>query len=98
MITWRREVFVSKGGQRYILYCEPCYGCVMVRCSTFPQDLRGNVLKLAKFLGKELSEENVKTIVDHCSLKSMKANPMVNGETHSSFDNSRSKFIRKGRT
>ena len=80
-----------------MLYGEPCYGCDMV-IQIFPQDLRGNVLKLAKFLSKELSEENVNTIVEHCSFKSMKANPMVNGETVPSLDISRSKFIRKGRT
>lgn len=62
-------------------------------------DLRGMVMKLSEFLGRELSEESVDTIVDHCTFESMKANKMVNREKlpiSDLFDMTKSKFMRKG--
>ncbi|XP_070577959.1 sulfotransferase 1E1-like [Ptychodera flava] len=39
------------------------------------RDLAGSVSRLAKFLEKELDEDTVKKIADHCSFESMKKNP-----------------------
>ena len=36
------------------------------------------VKMIAKYLGKTLSDEDVKNICDHCSFESMKRNPSVN--------------------
>lgn len=58
------------------------------------------VLKLCEFLEKELSEEAVDNIVDHCTFESMKSNKMVNREKlpiSDIFDMSKSKFMRKGK-
>ena len=44
------------------------------------KDLAKNVRKVAKFLGKELTDENVEALVDHLSFKKMKNNPSVNKE------------------
>lgn len=62
------------------------------------QDLEGAVKKLSKFLGKPLSEEQIQTIVGHCSFDSMKKNVKVN---HKWWDDIRftqnNDFIRKGK-
>eukprot|EP00795_Rhopilema_esculentum_P001668 gene1668-16143_t len=43
-------------------------------------DLAGNIRKVAKFLGKEITEEQVGILVDHLSFKKMKENNSVNLE------------------
>ena len=44
------------------------------------KDLATNVKRVAKFFGKELTNENVEALVDHLSFKKMKHNPGVNRE------------------
>ena len=44
------------------------------------KDLATNVRKVAKFLGKELTNENVEALVDHLSFKKMRNNATVNRE------------------
>ena len=43
-------------------------------------DLATSVRKVAKFLGKEVTDDKVKELVDHLSFDSMKSNPAVNKE------------------
>jgi hypothetical protein len=40
--------------------------------------LQKGVRTIAKFLGKEISDENVAKICDHCSVQNMKTNDKVN--------------------
>ena len=61
-------------------------------------DLAGNIRKVAKFLGKEITEEQVGILVDHLSFKKMKQNKSVNLEP---FQNGKimkkeGSFIRRG--
>ena len=44
------------------------------------KDLASSVKKVAKFLGKNVSEETVEALVDHLSFKQMRNNPAVNKE------------------
>ena len=62
------------------------------------KDLATNVRKVAKFLGKELTNENVEALVDHLSFKKMKNNPAVNKEQAKIAKrfNEEGSFIRKG--
>lgn len=57
------------------------------------------VVRLADFLDRDLSEQAVDAIVQHCTFDSMKSNKMVNREKlpiSDIFDMSKSKFMRKG--
>ena len=49
------------------------------------KDMPGTVRRIAKFLNRELSEENVKQICEHCSIENMKKNEMTNGEYHGEY-------------
>ena len=63
------------------------------------KDHEGVVRKVAKFLGKELSDEVVQKIVELTGFEQMKSNPLVNGEGMAKsglFDYSKSQFMRKG--
>ena len=62
------------------------------------KDLVTNVRKVSKFLGKELTNENVEALVDHLSFKKMKDNPAVNKEDAKTAKlfNEEGAFIRKG--
>jgi len=42
------------------------------------KDLSGAIQKLTRFLGKELSDEDLATLIDHVQIKNMKKNPAVN--------------------
>ncbi len=62
------------------------------------QDLEGSVRKVARFLNKDLSSEQVEALVEHLSFKKMKGNTAVNKEQFKDFgfaDKSGS-FMRKG--
>ena len=63
------------------------------------KDHEGVVRKVAKFLGKELSDEVVQKIVELTGFEQMKSNPLVNGEDMAKagvLDLSKSKVMRKG--
>ena len=60
------------------------------------EDLRSSVLKIAKFLGRSLDEEQVDAIVKHTNFKSMKQNPSLNLDGVPDIDSSISPFMRKG--
>ena len=59
-------------------------------------DHKGAVCKVAKFLGKDLKDEVVDSIVKSTSFKAMQANPKTNYSTFELIDTSRTPFIRKG--
>ncbi|XP_006819923.1 sulfotransferase 1A1-like [Saccoglossus kowalevskii] len=56
----------------------------------------GAVMKIASFLGKDLSRETVNNIASYCSFENMKKNPAVNRENAPDVDNTISPFMRKG--
>ena len=63
------------------------------------KDREGVVRKVAKFLGKELSDEVVQKIVELTGFEQMKSNPLVNGQHAAKaglFDYSKSQLMRKG--
>eukprot|EP00795_Rhopilema_esculentum_P001673 gene1673-16148_t len=61
-------------------------------------DLAGNVRKVAEFLGKEITEEQVGILVDHLSFKKMKENKSLNLEAFQDGKTMKKEgsFIRKG--
>jgi hypothetical protein len=62
-------------------------------------DHAGSVRRLADFLGKDLTEDQVQRIVDHTSLKSMKGRKsakMGSEDAKAVVDESKSAFVRKG--
>ena len=48
-------------------------------------DMSGTVRKIAEFLNRELSEDDVKQICEHCSIENMKKNKMTNGDHHEEY-------------
>lgn len=46
-------------------------------CDLF-QDLRGSMLKICKFLGKELSDEDMDAVVSQAMFENMKLDPRAN--------------------
>ncbi|KAL1138260.1 hypothetical protein AAG570_009949 [Ranatra chinensis] len=67
------------------------------------KDVRGTIEKMADFLGKSLSEDDIISLMDHVSFKKMRNNPALNLEpllklkNGPSFEmNGDSNFIRKG--
>ncbi|XP_042590814.1 sulfotransferase 2B1-like [Cyprinus carpio] len=61
-------------------------------------DLKGSVEKIAKFLGKSLSQDVMEKIADHCVFKNMKQNKMSNFSLvpNEFMDQKKSEFMRKG--
>ncbi|XP_040271534.1 sulfotransferase 2B1-like [Bufo bufo] len=62
------------------------------------KDLKGNVIKISKFLGKELDDAAIDSVVEHSSFQAMKANPMSNycHVPNDIFDKNIGAFHRKG--
>ncbi|XP_057691514.1 sulfotransferase family 2, cytosolic sulfotransferase 3 isoform X2 [Corythoichthys intestinalis] len=62
------------------------------------QDLPSAVRRIADFLGKNLSDEVIEKIANHCSFKSMQANKMSNFSLVPKMymDADKSQFLRKG--
>lgn len=64
------------------------------------KDFKGELRKIAKFLGKPLTEEQVDQVTDHCSFASMSKNPMTNysqGGATVKGEGSQTSFMRKGK-
>ncbi|KAM8927050.1 sulfotransferase 2B1-like [Pelodytes ibericus] len=62
------------------------------------QDLRGCVVRICKFLGQELDDDAIDSVVKHSSFKTMKENKMSNWTmlTSDVIDHSKGSFLRKG--
>ncbi|KAM4651440.1 sulfotransferase 2B1-like [Discoglossus pictus] len=62
------------------------------------QDLRGSVVRICKFLGKELDNAAIDSVVEHSSFKAMKDNKMTNFSLapQDYIDQSKGSFMRKG--
>ncbi|XP_073512380.1 sulfotransferase 2B1-like isoform X2 [Phyllobates terribilis] len=62
------------------------------------KDLRGSVIKICKFLGKELDDEAVDSVVENASFKKMKQNNMANFALlpPGYMNQEKSPFMRKG--
>ncbi|KAM4651434.1 sulfotransferase 2B1-like [Discoglossus pictus] len=62
------------------------------------QDLRGSVVRICKFLGKELDDAAIDSVVEHSSFKTMKDNKMCNFTLlpETIMDHSKGSLIRKG--
>ncbi|XP_053308567.1 sulfotransferase 2B1-like [Spea bombifrons] len=62
------------------------------------QDLRGSVVRICEFLGKELDDEAIDLVVEHSTFKSMKENKMSNWSMipKDVLDHSKGSFLRKG--
>lgn len=61
-------------------------------------DLRGSVVKICKFLGKELDDKAIDSVVENVSFKNMKENSMANFTLlpDGYMDQEKSPFMRKG--
>ncbi|XP_061115037.1 sulfotransferase 2B1-like isoform X1 [Conger conger] len=64
------------------------------------QDLRAAVLRMAQFLGQELSPDVLEKVANHCQFNNMKTNIMSNYSLvpQDVLDSSKSPFLRKGTT
>ncbi|KAG8429118.1 hypothetical protein GDO86_018272 [Hymenochirus boettgeri] len=62
------------------------------------EDPKREVIKVMKFLGKDLCDDVVERIVDHTTFKAMRENPMANYSAlpKAVFDQTISPFMRKG--
>nr|XP_046158618.1 amine sulfotransferase-like isoform X2 [Oncorhynchus gorbuscha] len=62
------------------------------------KDLRSMVERMCKFLGKDLTEEQMASVVEHSTFRTMKQNPQANYETvpDSLLDHNKGTFMRKG--
>ncbi|XP_077313535.1 sulfotransferase 2B1-like [Lithobates pipiens] len=62
------------------------------------KDPRGSVVKLSKFLGKQLDDGQIDSVLKHSSFNNMKENKMSNWTQMKSdlFDHTKGSFIRKG--
>lgn len=62
------------------------------------QDLRGCVVRICKFLGQELDDTQIDSVVEHSSFKSMKENKMSNWSQlpPEVMNQSKGSFMRKG--
>ena len=63
------------------------------------QNLRGEIAKVAKFLGKQLSEDQLNKLTEHLRFDNFKNNEAVNNEAAKEMGlfNKEGSFIRKGR-
>ncbi|XP_078614504.1 sulfotransferase 1A1-like [Branchiostoma floridae x Branchiostoma japonicum] len=64
------------------------------------RDLRGNVVKIANFLGKTLSDQRIDEVVANCTFSAMKNNDATNFSRDEAFKDHRKdgfEFMRKGK-
>jgi len=70
---------------------------LFLRYEDMKRDLRGNVERIGRFLGKSLPAETLDAITEHCTFANMKTNPMANlGYVYYDQDGP-SNFMRKGK-
>ncbi|CAM4546353.1 unnamed protein product, partial [Caretta caretta] len=62
------------------------------------EDLRGAVLKICKFLGKQLNEKELDTVVENATFDKMKTDPRANYESmlDDLLERGKGHFLRKG--
>ncbi|XP_038064996.1 sulfotransferase 1A1-like [Patiria miniata] len=71
---------------------------LLLRFEDLKRDLRGNVEKVSKFLGKDMPAETLDAITDHCTFANMKKNPMANPDSILADTAPREgSFMRKGK-
>ncbi|XP_041107109.1 amine sulfotransferase-like isoform X1 [Polyodon spathula] len=63
------------------------------------KDLRAAVVKIANFLGKQIDDRTIETIVDKCTFKNMRCNPSANYQMvpKGILDHNKGIFMRKGK-
>lgn len=69
---------------------------LLVKYEDLKIDLKGNIKRIAGFLGKSLDEKTVDAIAKHCCFDRMKKNPMVNPSKREIFDCTKGDFFHKG--
>ncbi|XP_033126751.1 sulfotransferase 1C2-like [Anneissia japonica] len=74
---------------------------MFVKFEEMKQDLTKIVRNVCEFLGRDLNEETISRITDHCSFSSMKTNPQTNksdlmAKTADSSTGNKFAFMRKG--
>ena len=62
------------------------------------RDLKSQIRKVAAFLGKSYSDEQINMLASHLHIDNFKKNPHVNKESMSMVHKDRGNFIRKGKT
>lgn len=73
---------------------------LFLKYENMKKDLQGTIKEIANFLGKPLSEDQIKAIVEHCSFQSMKVNEAVNYQWWDKSGTSKNMgtgFMRKGK-
>ncbi|XP_015211049.1 amine sulfotransferase-like isoform X2 [Lepisosteus oculatus] len=62
------------------------------------KDIKTSVLKICKFLGKQLNDEQINNVVEHSTFKNMKVNPKANYQLVSNdlLNQRKGAFMRKG--
>ncbi|XP_072889674.1 sulfotransferase 1B1-like isoform X1 [Hemitrygon akajei] len=75
-----------------------CHPILYLFYEDLKEDLKREVVKIARFLEKQISDSALDSIVQHTTFESMKDNPMCNYSSVSTalFDTSVSRFMRKG--
>ena len=70
---------------------------LVLRYEDLTKDPLSSATKLCTFLGKQLPEDQLKKIIDEASFEKMDKNPITNVESLPFFNESISKFYRKGK-
>ncbi|XP_039263067.2 sulfotransferase 1B1-like [Styela clava] len=80
---WKK--YEEQGNEKYIYF---------TTYETLKQDLRGEVAKISKFLGKDLTDQQMDIIANHCTMDNMRNNKSTSN-LHL-IDPKQGKFMRKG--
>ncbi|XP_063798818.1 sulfotransferase 2B1-like [Pseudophryne corroboree] len=72
--------------------------CFFIAYEELIQDLRGSVVRICKFLGQELDDAQIDSVVEHSAFTAMKENKMSNWSLMPPevLDQSKGSFLRKG--
>lgn len=68
------------------------------RLHLFPQDLQGSVRRICQFLGQDLDDDAVSSVVRNASFSAMRENPMCSSVLLPAdiMDQTKGRFLRKG--